>query len=97
MLVLEQPVFQPFFKIDLKLRMDLAPVLTVACPLLCYVYGCQIQHFQQTVIGWKYGLGFCHLPQLAVNPLNGIGRVDQMSDCFRILEIRGQDCPVFRP
>ncbi len=77
--------------------MDLAPVLTVACPLLCYVHGCQIQHFQQTVIGWKYGLGFCHLSQLAVEPLNGIGRVDQTSDRFRILEIRGQGCPVFIP
>lgn len=34
------------------------PVLTVTCPLFGNVHGCQIQHFQQTVIGRKYHFGF---------------------------------------
>lgn len=67
--------------------MNLSPVLTMACPLFGYVHGCQIQHFQQTVIGRKYHLAFRYLSQLAVESLHGIRCVNQPPDCFRILEM----------
>ena len=38
--------------------MDLSPILTVSRPFLGDIYHGQIQHFQGTVIGWKYRLGF---------------------------------------
>ena len=38
--------------------MDLSPILTVSRPFLGDIYHGQIQHFQETVIGWKYRLGF---------------------------------------
>ena len=47
---------QTFFKIDFQLRTDLSPVLTVSRPFFRDIHGCQIQHFQKAVIGWKYGL-----------------------------------------
>lgn len=74
--------------------MDLFPVLTMPCPFLCDVHHRQIQHFQQTVVSRENGFGFCHLAQLAVKAFNGVGRINQASDCFRIFEIGGQSCPI---
>jgi hypothetical protein len=69
--------FQPFFKIDLQLGMDLSPVLTMAGPFFRDINHGQIQHFQQGVIRWKYGLGFRYFPELTVKTLNRVGCVDQ--------------------
>ena len=65
--------------------MDLSPILTVSRPFLGDIYHGQIQHFQETVIGWKYRLGFGDFPELAVKSFDGVGRIDQASDCFWIL------------
>ena len=47
----------------------------------------EIQHFQETVIRWKYRLGFGDFPELAVKSFNRIRGIDQTSDSFRILKI----------
>lgn len=41
----------PVYKIDLKLRVDLAPILAASGPFLGDVHHGQIEHFKQTVIG----------------------------------------------
>ena len=45
-------------------------------------------HSQETVIGWKYRLGFGDFPELAVKSFNRVRGIDQTSDSFRILKIR---------
>ena len=45
--------------------------------IFCNIQHGQIQHFQQTVIGGKDGLGLGHLAELAVKALNGVGAADQ--------------------
>lgn len=45
-LVLEQSVFQTFFKIDFKLGMNLALILPMAGPFLCDIHSCQIKYLQ---------------------------------------------------
>ena len=77
--------------------MDLAPVLTVTGPLLRNINHCQIQHFQKTVIGGEYRLGFRHFPKLPVESFDRIGCINQAADCLRILEIRRQIRPVLIP
>lgn len=77
--------------------MDLPPILTMACPFFRDVHHRQIQHFQQSVIGRKYGPGFCDFPQLTVESLDHVGRVDQAPDRLRLLEIGGQIRPVIFP
>ena len=56
--------------------MNLSPVLTVASPFLRDVHHGQIQHFQETVIGWKYRLGFCDFSKLTVKSLDCVSRID---------------------
>lgn len=68
--------------------MDLFPILTVSCPFLGDIYHGQIQHFQETVIGWKYRLGFGDFSELAVKSFNRVRGIDQTSDSFRILPYR---------
>lgn len=57
--------------------MDLSPILTVSRPFLGDIYHGQIQHFQETVIGWKYRFGFGDFPELAVKSFDCIGRINQ--------------------
>ena len=71
--------FKPFFKKDFKLGMDLTPVLTVTGPFLRDINHCQIQHFQETVIGRKYRSGFSHFPELPVESFDRIGRIMPIS------------------
>lgn len=85
---------QTIFKIDFQLRTDLSPVLTVSCPFFRDVHGCQIQHFQKAVIGWKYGLALGHFSELTVKSFNRICCINQASYGFWILEISGKRCPV---
>jgi len=44
--------------------MDNAQILAVACPFLRYVHHGKVEHFQQSVIFWEYGLGLCRLAKL---------------------------------
>ena len=53
-------------KVEGHLGVDQAPVLPPSGPLFRNIHHSQIQHFQQTVIGGKDGLGLGHLAQLAV-------------------------------
>ena len=46
--------------------MDLTPILTVACLFLWDIHHSQIQHFQETLVGRKYRLGFGDLLELTV-------------------------------
>lgn len=77
--------------------MDLPPILTVAGPFFSDIDHCQVQHFQKAVIRWEYSLGFRYFPKLAVEPFDGVSRIDQTADGFRILEIRGQNWPFLLP
>ena len=83
--------------IDNQLCVDTAPVLTAACPFFCDVLHSQIKHFEKAVISRKYGLGFGDLLQLAIEAFNGIGRIDQLSQFLRELEICAEIRPVFVP
>ena len=77
--------------------MDLSPILTVSRPFLGDIYHGQIQHFQETVIGWKYRLGFGDFPELAVKSFNRVRGIDQTADFLRIFEVGAEVCPVFPP
>ena len=46
-----------------------------------------IQHFEQTVICRKNGLGFGYFPELAVESFNGICGVNQPAELFRELSV----------
>ena len=64
-------------EVDRHLGVNHTPVLPPSGPLLRDIHHGQIQHFQQAVIGGKYGFGFGHLAQLAVETLNGVGGINQ--------------------
>ncbi len=83
--------------VDHKLSVDAAPVLTATCPFFRDVLHSQIQHLEKTVICRKYGLGFGDLLQLAIEAFYGIGRIDQLSQFLRKLEIGAEIRPVFVP
>ena len=77
--------------------MDLTPILTVACLFLWDIHHSQIQHFQETIVGRKYRLGFGDLLELTVKSLNCIGGIDQTADRFRVLKISRKIRPVVLP
>lgn len=83
--------------VDHKLSVDAAPVLTAASPLFCDVLHGEIQHLEKAVICRKYRLCFGDLLQLAIEAFNGIGRIDQLSQFLRELEICAEIRPVFVP
>ena len=87
----------PVAIIDHKLSIDSAPVLTAASPFFRDVLHSQIQHFEKAVICRKYGLGFRDLLQLAIEAFYGIGRIDQLPQLLRELEICAEIRPVFVP
>lgn len=74
-----------------------APVAASTGPLFRDIYHSQIQHFQQAVIGGENRFGLGHLAQLAVEPLNGVGGIDQPLDLLGILEIGARIGPVGSP
>ena len=80
-----------------QLGVDAAPVLSATGPLFCDVLHGQIQHFEKAVISRKYGLCLSHFLQLTVEPLYGVGRIDQLSQFLRELEICAEIRPVFVP
>ena len=80
-----------------ELSVDAAPVLSATGPLFCDVLHGQIQHFEKAVISRKYGLCLSHFLQLPVEAFYGIGRIDQLSEFLRELEICTEIRPVFIP
>ena len=80
-----------------KLSINAAPVLTATGPFFRDVLHSQIQHLKKAVICWKYGLCFGDLLQLAIEAFYGIGRIDQLSQFLRELEICAEIRPVFVP
>ena len=80
-----------------QLGVDAAPVLSATSPLFSYVFHSQIQHFEKAVIGREYGLCLSHFLQLTVEPFYGVGRIDQLSEFLRELEICTEIRPVFIP
>ena len=84
-------------KVDCHLGVNQAPILSPSSPFFRNVYHGQIQHFQQAVIRGKDRLGLCHLAQLAVKSLNGIGGVDQPAYLLGILEVGTEIGPVGTP
>ena len=87
----------PVAVIDNQLSVDAAPVLTAASPFFRDVLHSQIQHLEKAVICRKYGLGFRDLLQLAIEAFYGIGRIDQLPQLLRELEICAEIRPVFVP
>jgi hypothetical protein len=77
--------------------MDGAPILSSAGPLFRDIHHSQIQHFQQAVVGGKYGLRLGDLTQLAIEALYGVGGIDQPPYLLRVLEVGTQIGPVFPP
>ena len=77
----------PVAVVDHKLSIDAAPVLTATGPFFRDVLHSQIQHLKKAVICRKYGLGFGDLLQLAIEAFYGIGRIDQLPQLLRELEI----------
>ena len=80
--------------VDHKLSVDAAPVLTAAGPFFRDVFHCQIQHLKKAVICRKYGLCFGYFSQLPVKSFDCIGRIDQLSQFLRELEICAEIRPV---
>ena len=69
------------------LSMDHAPVHAPPGPFFRNVHHRQIQHFHKAVVCGKDGLRFGHLPQLAVETLDGVRGIDQPADGVGELEI----------
>ena len=57
--------------------MDQAPVLPPAGPGICNIRHGQIRHFQQAVIRREERSSLGHLPQLPVEALGRVGRIDR--------------------
>ena len=87
----------PVSEVDSELGVDHAPILAPSCPFSGNVHHGQIQHFQQAVIRGENGLGLGHLPQLAVEALNGVGGINQPPYLLGIFEIGTQIRPVVPP
>ena len=87
----------PVTVVDNKLSVDAAPVLSATGPFFRDVLHGQIQHFEKAVISRKYGLCLSHFLQLPVEAFYGIGRIDQLSQFLRKLEICAEIRPVFVP
>ena len=83
--------------VDHKLSVDAAPVLTATGPFFRDVLHSQIQHLKKAVICWKYGLCLGYFSQLAIEAFYGIGRIDQLPQLLRELEICAEIRPVFVP
>ena len=83
--------------VDDKLGIDLAPVLPPPGPFLRNILHCKVKKFKQTVIGRKDRAGFGHFPKLAVEALDRICRIDQLSQFIRKFEISTEICPILIP
>ncbi len=57
----------------------------------------QIQHFEESFIGWENSLALCDLAKLPVVALDHISRVNQLADFGRVLEESGDFSPIALP
>ena len=76
------------YKINAQLTERLTPVPALSGPLFCCIHHGQIQYLEQGIVRRKDRFGFCDLPELAIEILNGIGRIYQLTDLLGILEVR---------
>ena len=76
---------------------DCNSVLPLSDPISSNVHHGQVRHFQRAVIRGKDRFRLGHLPQLPIDPLNGVGGVDQPAHLLEILEIGIQIGPVDPP
>lgn len=67
--------------------MDYRPVLPSSGPFFRDIHHGQIQHLEQAVISWENSLGLGHFPELPVEALNGVSRIDEPTQFLRELEI----------
>ena len=88
---------QPLGKENLQLGMNLPPILAPARPFFGNIHHGKIEHFEQTVIGRKNTLVFGDFPQLTIESLNGICRINQGSDFYGVFEIGCQIYPIISP
>ena len=51
---------KPVAVVDFQLHSDWVPVIAFTGPFLCDVHHCQVEDFQQTIIGRKYAFCFCY-------------------------------------
>ena len=87
----------PVCKVNTELIHCLPPVSRSADPFFRNVDHGQIQHFKQRVIRWENGFGFCYFPELTIEILDGIRRIDHRADLRRVLEVSGKLGPVVLP
>lgn len=66
----------PVGVIDCKLNVNDAPILPLSDLFFRNVHHGEIQHFRQVVIRRENRIGFCDLGELAIEPFDGIGRID---------------------
>ena len=77
--------------------MNYTPVLPSAGPFIRNIHHGQIQHLQQTVIRREDRFCLGHFPELAIEALDRVGRIDQAAHLLRVLEIRAKIRPVVPP
>ena len=87
------------FKMNHQLVQNLAPVpgSGFSNPFLRTIHHCQIQQFEQCIIGREDGSAFGYLTELTVDVLDGIRCIDDFSQFLRILEICRKLSPVVTP
>ena len=64
------------FKVDAQLRQDLAPIPVPPSPFFCEVHCRQIEKFEQSIIGREDRSRFGGFPELPVEILDLVGRVN---------------------
>jgi hypothetical protein len=82
---------------DHKLHQDATPAFDRHRPFFRDMHGHKIKLLEQGAIAYKRALGFRDLTQLTVEVLDGVGRADDPSNLFRILEHGGKLVSVIPP
>lgn len=75
------------FKFNGQLLRCLPPVCQWHGPFLAYIAIGKIDKFIQGIVGWEHALGLRSLAHLTVVALDGIGRVDHLTDSRGVLKI----------
>ena len=73
---------------DSELIDDQVPVPAPLCPSAAQILNSQIQHLPQAIIIREYILCLCYFSELSVQSFDRICRIDDLSDLYRIIEIR---------
>ena len=87
----------PFPKLDGKSVQHGLPVLHRHRPFLGYVVQRQIEQFEQCLVAGERPTVLRDFAQTHVHRLDGIGRVDDAPDLWRVVEERRDAVPVSAP